>query len=373
MASSDAVARPGSPLAQAVRFDFTGKLGFFPQKVGSALREDPIGALSVVYLDVNTDICNHRCTFCDGYYRSLKAGSIPTDRLVDLVGEMEELGVLAVVLAGDRGEPMVHPGIGRLLERLADSPIEVGIYTNGTRMPTDVAEQLRNVAWVRISADAGSARVHRAMHVYPARRNDFEVLLGNLGLLGELVPEVGVSFIIDPLNLDEIELAADVLLGAGAHFIEYKPKYLPDYTVDCAWLDANGPEIGRAIGAAGAKWGRRVVANNQISGLIGSADAATLLREPRQCLTSLMRLVVSTHGCYPCTPYRGESERRFGNILTQSLREVLTSAERLRLVHKDCSRICAYNAQNDFLLDLRASRRQLPTAPHDPQPQDRFL
>lgn len=369
----EASAHRSSLLAQAVRFDFTDKLRLFPEKVESVLRKDAARALSVVYLDVNTNICNHECVFCDGFYRPLKVASIPTQRLLNLVDEMEELGVLAVVMAGDRGEPMMHSGFPRLLERLAESPIQSGLYTNGALIPEKALEPLRRVAWLRVSADAGSAEVHRRMHVYPTRRHDFDRLLENLGTLSSLVPEIGVSFILDPINVHEIELAADVLLGAGARFIEYKPKYLPDYTVDTAWLQRNSEQIGKAIVAVKRNWDDRIIVNNQIPGLLDTLERPDLRRAPRQCLTSLLRMVISTHGCYPCTPYRGEGERRFGNILTQSLREVLATAERQSLLDNPCSRVCAYDAQNDFLLDLREHGARLPMPTLDPQPQDYFL
>ena len=97
------------------QFDFVRKLAFFPSRVGAVLDRRLPAALSTVYLDVNTDICNHACTFCDGFYRSLRAAHLPWPRLERLVDEMQEIGVLAIVLAGDRGEPFLHPDFGKLL------------------------------------------------------------------------------------------------------------------------------------------------------------------------------------------------------------------------------------------------------------------
>lgn len=247
--------RQVSLLEEATRFDFVSKLGFFPEKAAEVLRLNPVNALSVVYLDVNTNICNHSCTFCDGFYRPLQTRSIPTQRLLRLIDEMAEVGVLAVVLAGDRGEPLLHPGLTSALPRIADAGIIVGIYTNGTIVPDKLVESLGRLAWIRVSTDAATADTHRLMHGYPKYRDDFARLLRNLPLLAKTVPDVGVSFILDPENVHEIEQAADVLLGAGAHFIEYKPKYLPDYTPDTAWLARNAPEIRTAIAAVRHAWG----------------------------------------------------------------------------------------------------------------------
>lgn len=362
-----------SLLDEAMRFDFVSKLSFYPHKVAEVLRRDPVRALSVVYLDVNTNICNHRCTFCDGFYRPLQTRSIPTERLLRLADEMAEVGVLAVVVAGDRGEPLLHTGLPRMLTQLADAGIAVGAYTNGTVLPENLVAPLGRLAWIRVSVDAATAHTHQIMHGYPDHRDDFARLLRNLPVLAGLASDLGVSFILDPDNIDEIEQAADVLLGAGAQFIEYKPKYLPDYTPDAAWLAANAERIGTAITAAQHTWGDRVVVNNQVTGLLNGGTAPTLTRDHRQCLTSLLRMVISTHGCYPCTPYRGEPARRFGDILTQTLHEVLGSPERRALLDRTCDRICAYDRQNDYLLDLSDRRTWLPLNPAQPRPQDAFI
>jgi MoaA/NifB/PqqE/SkfB family radical SAM enzyme len=286
---------------------------------------------------------------------------------------MHEIGVLAVVIAGDRGEPLLHPGMPAVLGKLAERSIQVGLYSNGSVVPPRLIDPLQSLAWVRLSADAGSATTHRRMHVYPERRDDFARLLRSIGLLAGSVPDVGVSFILDPVNVHEIERGADVLLGAGAHFIEYKPKYLPNYTVDTTFLARHADQIGEAISAAKARWGDQIVVNNQVSGLLDGLAAPSLEREYRKCITAAFRIVISSHGCYPCTPFRGEPERRFGNVLEQSLREILATPERRGLIDRECNRCCAYDRQNDLLLDLAGNRATLPVSSQPPRSQDAFI
>jgi MoaA/NifB/PqqE/SkfB family radical SAM enzyme len=366
-------ARQVSILEEAIRFDFASRLAHHPAKVASVLHRDPVGALSLVYLDVNTDICNHNCVFCDGFYRSLSAASIPTPRLIRLAEELVEIGVAAVVIAGDRGEPLIHPGLSDVLRIFAENSVNVGIYTNGSIIPDAIFDVVSTVSWIRVSADAATSATHQVMHGYPASKNDFEALLGNLQRLSAVVPDLGTSFILDPQNIREITPAADVLLEAGARFIEYKPKYLPNYTVDTDWLIQARTEIAAGISDAQSRWADRVVINNQLGRLLGQDDLPTLTRDHRICLTSLLRMVISTHGCYPCTPYRGEPERRFGNIMTQTVREALTSAERVALIDNPCDRVCTYDEQNDYLLRLDAGAANLPPVAGPPLPWDSFI
>ena len=125
---------------------------------------------------------------------------------------------------------------------------------------------------------------------------------------------------------------------------------------DTAWLQSSSAEIQKQIDAAVARWEGRIVLNNQLQSLLSPGAAASSLETPpRTCLTSLLRLVISTHGCYTCTPYRGEPERRVGDILQQSLRSIVESCERHATVGRLCDRRCAYHEQNEWLLAAQAA------------------
>jgi MoaA/NifB/PqqE/SkfB family radical SAM enzyme len=357
----------------APRFDFVSKLAHFPERVHALRGRDLVGAISTIYLDVNTDICNHACSFCDGYYRELHMAQIPWIRLERLLDEMVDLHVLAVVIAGDRGEPFLHPRIRDLLSRLNETQISYGLYTNGTRIKHDCLELLRGATFLRFSADAATSTTHREMHRYPKGRQDFDRLLSNLERLSAIVPDLGVSFIIDPLNVLEIQAAADLFLSHGARFIEYKPRYLPGYEVDAGWLAAASDTIAGQLQRARRRWSWRVVVNNQVSGLLDAGRLPSLTVRPRTCLTSVLRLVISTHGCYTCTPYRGEPERRVGDVMTQSLREVVSSAARGGSIDRPCSRLCAYHEQNEALLAIDDGRAVVPRYVPPQSRQDRML
>ena len=348
------------PAAGMDRFDFVEKLSHFPDRIAAVLDRRLSDAISMIYLDVNTDICNHACTFCDGYYRKLKAAEILWTRLERLIDEMSELGVLALVIAGDRGEPLLHSRFQSLLEKLNSTDVRYGIYTNGTGVKDSYLEPLRRASFVRISVDAAWPETHRRMHGYPASRHDFDEVRRNVELLSSIVADVGVSFILDADNVDEIEEAADVFLSRNARFVEYKPKYLPGYGVEAAWLHSNAAVIREKLGRAIQRWGDRVLLNTQIPRLLNGADCPNLTVMPRYCRASLLRLVISTHGCYTCTPYRGEAERRVGSIMEQSLREVVESAARRALDHRTCSRCCTYHHQNEYLLRLETGSEGMP-------------
>jgi len=261
-----------------------------------------------------------------------------------------------------------------LLSRLVDSGIQYGLYTNGTIVGERVWRWLPHATFIRVSADAATAATHQRLHVYPAGQTDFSDLLSNVERLAGHVPDLGISFVLDEENYREILLAADTFLPRGAASVEYKPKYLPGYRADTAWLQSAAASIRSQLDLAVSRWQDRIVFNNQLEDLLSANPAASSLETPpRTCLTSLLRLVISTHGCYTCTPYRGEPERRVGDILQQSLRGIVESCARHATVGRLCNRRCAYHEQNAWLLAAEAGGA-LPGPPlHAGPGQDGFI
>ena len=124
-----------------------------------------------------------------------------------------------------------------------------------------------------------TAATHRRMHVYPAGRDDFADLLSNVERLAGHVPDLGISFVLDEENYREIALAADIFLTRGAAFVEYKPKYLPGYRADTAWLKSAAAGIREQIGDAVARWQGRSFSTTSSR----ACSARVLSRDPWRC------------------------------------------------------------------------------------------
>lgn len=110
-----------------------------------------------------TDRCNLRCIYCmpkemfGPHYSFLSAGDMLTfDEIERVVHAAVGLGVTKIRLTG--GEPLLRPGIERLLERLAgiDGVEDIAMTTNGVALTKRRAESLRaaGLQRVTISLDA---------------------------------------------------------------------------------------------------------------------------------------------------------------------------------------------------------------------------
>jgi hypothetical protein len=72
-------------------------------------------------------------------------------------------------LAGDRGEPLMHPGTDKLLDRPARSPIRYGLYTNGSFVLESMAAENGPPQPTRLDMSSSSAEGQSS----PSRAQDF--------------------------------------------------------------------------------------------------------------------------------------------------------------------------------------------------------
>ena len=76
--------------------------------------------------------CNIKCSYCDSQYACV--GDDYTDMsIAEILEAVENYGVPNVTVTG--GEPLMHPGIEKLLEALLDKGYHVNVETNGTKFP----------------------------------------------------------------------------------------------------------------------------------------------------------------------------------------------------------------------------------------------
>lgn len=76
--------------------------------------------------------CNLRCTYCDTRYGCEGTGytRVRTEEVVEMC---KVYGHKNVTVTG--GEPLIHPGIGKLLKLLVEAGFDVNVETNGSRFP----------------------------------------------------------------------------------------------------------------------------------------------------------------------------------------------------------------------------------------------
>ena len=86
--------------------------------------------------------CNLNCSYCDSRYACVEEKE-SSDKFIsyapsvmsipEIMEQVDRFNCMRVTVTG--GEPLIHPGIDKLLQALIDGGYEVNVETNGTQFP----------------------------------------------------------------------------------------------------------------------------------------------------------------------------------------------------------------------------------------------
>ncbi len=313
-----------------------------------------------------TSACNLACPDCISI-KLLNKGGIPRKRTKEICEEFVEAGVQAVILIGG-GEPLAHPDIGWVIEYLAGNGVKLGLTTNGVLIDRYLGLIAEHVDWCRVSIDAGTDETFR--HFRPNLKGSSELgrvvrnmrklaseKTGKLGYSFLLLTEFGEDGEVTRSNVDEIFEAAALAKDIGCDYFEVKPSFDLDH-----FLVQQPSDLMR-------------VAKRQIDQALTLADetfriaGATNLHftlqqlgreQPKpytECKVSQLRTLVTPSGAYVCPYYRGNEDKKIGDLTKQTLKEMWSGKQRLKVMEdldpsKDCRFHCIRHQSNLALEDM---------------------
>lgn len=182
--------------------------------------------------------CNHNCTFCS--YRNagweergmefLEQTRIPLSTMERLIDELQKLGVKSIELTGG-GEPTLYPHFDEMMKMLAETYMELGIVTNGSAFNWERIDMINpeTIRWIRFSMDSTTQETHKKVHGISS--DQFKTILSRIRYVVKKKLEwhrdfrLGISFIIVPENIHEIDEAAKFYRSLGVDNIRYSFTY----------------------------------------------------------------------------------------------------------------------------------------------------
>ncbi len=110
-----------------------------------------------------TERCNLSCSHCSvSSSPESRPEELTTEEWMDVIDEISSIKVFTVRLSG--GEPFVHPGITKIIEKIAGSHIRFSVNTNAMLMDSDTAEFLKGyydrIDDIMVSLDGSIPSVH---------------------------------------------------------------------------------------------------------------------------------------------------------------------------------------------------------------------
>jgi wyosine [tRNA(Phe)-imidazoG37] synthetase (radical SAM superfamily) len=350
--------------------------------------EPPAQAPISINLDLTT-ACNYRCDHCIDWDILNTKHRHDEETLRSSICTMVERGLRSVILIGG-GEPTIYPGFPDFVRFLKDLELQVAVVSNGSRgdVLLEIADALGPRDWVRLSLDAGSNELFRAMHKPVKRSLTLDEICEWIPKIKQRNPrfEIGFSYIIVwngasretvalHENIHEIALAAKRARDHGFDYIALKPvlergadgaEVMDPEAARARIADVVArihAELDQARALASDKFAVRVSTNLRV---LEEGSWRDYTRQPRTCHMQALRQVLTPMGTYNCPAHRGVEKARVAgtDAFANDEQARATGTQLTALMDRfDASRECAevtclYNGVNWWLEKLAQDPQQ---------------
>ncbi len=195
-----------------------------------------------------TNRCSHSCTFCsysDGTTRPKDRPELhlqthmhtqmreqdvmPKDKAIELIDDLAAIGVKAVTFSGG-GEPLNHPNIAEIMNRVLLRDIHLSIITNGQALTPKNAFPLIHAKWVRVSIDyADAAQMAQSRNVPLKFFDQVRSNIADFAKAKDHDCDLGINFIVTRANHLRLTEAAVWLADIGVENIRFSPVYIDGF------------------------------------------------------------------------------------------------------------------------------------------------
>jgi len=307
-------------------------------------------------LDI-TNVCNHKCPACSGGFNNDKT-AIGKEEGIRLIREISALGCKAITFTGG-GEPFCNPFLEYFILEAHDCGLDIGLITNGHLLNTIDAKSLFKCTWIRISLDAGTPEMHKAIH----GTNDFNLIVNNiLELIKEkdlfIHTDIGIGYLVgngtDNFNdmMDFVNLALNIKVDY-AQFRPFHTQAKKDFS-NFKKIDFT-PFIEKSNATTKILYSQHKFDNMAN----GSAN-----RNYNKCYgQQFAGIITANEDMTVCCHTRGLSQYTLGNVKTESIKKIWNSSKRKKIVETinidKCPLLCRCNTINECLWNIKKTRKHI--------------
>ena len=308
--------------------------------------------------------CNIGCSFCYGVLQgrtnAAERFDMPLAPLLRLMEDAKEIGVRSILFDG-QGENSLNPALPAAIDRAREIGLSVALATNGTILrPDDVPVLLAGLTWLRVNLSAATPESYRRIH----GADLFDRVIANVRTLVEekrqsgSLTTIGLQMVLTKENLEDIVPLSRLGGELGVDYLVIKPcSDDPDGTLDAPVDEylALDDVFREAVACSNGDY-QVVVKANKLNNRGAKSFGA--------CFGTRFIINISGDGSvFPCGHFFNIRQEEFcmGNILDQSLREVIASdrywqvQERISSidVNRECETNCRHYYVSGFLWQLK--------------------
>ncbi len=312
-----------------------------------------------------TNICNHDCPFCFGYYkRKENVNHISKEDAMDVLSQMKEIGVKAVTFTGG-GDPLVNRNTVDSIEYASSLGMDVALITNGLALNEDYSKRLVKICkWIRISVDADSPETYLKTHGVGEKA--WKKMLDNLRFLVNQKKEIksdctiGVGYLTMPETVGKEKMISFVKLfrKIGVDYSQFRPLMPLWNEPKTMQKDDSLPLILECLKESTKEYD-----------VLYSKPKYDLMDKPikewrpyDKCLGVNFTLTVSADmKVYVCCHHRGIEKYCLGNLKKEKLKEIWDKRQETfdRIDFRDCPYLCRNNPFNIVLWNIKTKKQKI--------------
>jgi GTP 3',8-cyclase len=317
-----------------------------------------------IYLEISpSGMCNHRCVFCAYDFVGYKPDFIRTLPLKKQLVEMGKLGVKSILYSGE-GEPLLHKDISEIITHTKRCGIDAALATNGVLLRKGLVDSmLGSLTWIKISINAGTPQTYSLIH--RTERRDFNRVLENVSYAVKLKDQrkykcaIGMQLLLLPENYREIGRLVKISRDAGVDYLVVKPYSQHPLSLTRKYKDISYRKF--------MEESRKLEAgNDRRFSVIFRLETMKKWDEHKrpygQCSAFSFWAHIDSRGdVWGCPMYLGKEKFKYGNIYTQSFKQIWNSSKRKKLLKwvetemniNHCRINCRMDEINRFLWGLK--------------------
>ena len=310
-----------------------------------------------VELDM-TNICNHRCPECSGwYFQNRNSDLLDLDLAKDIISQLSKAGVRGLIFTGG-GEPLCHPHIKEVVRLAFNLGLDIGFITNGSLINEEIAKVLLECCtWLRISLDAVSAETFERVHGLDG--NAFNKVVDNIKLLTRMKKDIGsqatigIGYLTADFTKDGMYDMAVLCKELGVDYLQFRPMQLHNNGRFEYYRNDINNEISRCLKLSSD--GYKVLYSKHKYDMMNEKNHG---RNYQKCFGHQFATVIAADSkMYVCCHMRGYSKYCIGNLKENTFEEIWNSEQRKRVVEnidfRDCVPLCRDNTFNQILWNIK--------------------
>lgn len=315
-----------------------------------------------IYVEISpVSFCNHRCVFCGLDFAQDEKHQLETEVICERLVEMGNLGVKSVMFAGE-GEPLLHPGLDKMVVTAKKSGVDVSITTNGSVGRQELWTALiPNLSWLRFSVDAGSQATYSRVHGVgdSAFTKTLESIRQALKVREESAAPctIGVQFLLIKDNISDIEQAIHTFGGMGVDYLSFKPYSEHPQMLNktqFTYTKKTVTDIDQRVRQNQRKYRTRLIFRKEATDTYAEGRKAF----SQCCALPFWGYISSKGDFYTCSVFLNDDRFKIGNIHTEDMQSILFGERRRESVYygrnelavgRECRVNCRMARINEFL------------------------